>query len=440
MAFIGLVLTLLSPKPDLFMSSNNGSELPDKRYVLRNCSVLDVVNGKVIAGQNILIGNGQIEKISSAAIPGANLQVIDMKAMVVMPGLIDCHVHCLASHLNLGLNALLPNIFATLKALPILEGMLLRGFTSVRDAGGADWSLTEATRTGLIKGPRIFPAGKALSQTGGHGDFRPRNDLMEPCACSQKVGSISRVVDGVDAIRLAVREEIQKGATQIKIMASGGIASPNDPIHFLGFSEDEIRAAVEEAGNAGTYVMAHAYTPEAIIRAVRCGVRTIEHGSLINPAAAEFMAAAGAFLVPTTITFEALAKDGARLGFPAESIAKVETVRMAAKSALKIAEAAGVQVAYGTDLLGQTHAYQSDELKIRADASGNAQAIRSATSVAAAVLQMQGKLGIVQAGAIADLLVIDGNPLLDIGLLMGQGKHIKAIMKDGRFVKNELAV
>ena len=185
--------------------------------------------------------------------------------------------------------------------------------------------------------------------------------------------------------------------------------------------------------------MAHAYTPEAIIRAVRCGVRTIEHGSLINPAAAEFMAAAGAFLVPTTITFEALAKDGARLGFPAESIAKVETVRMAAKSALKIAEAAGVQVAYGTDLLGQTHAYQSDELKIRADASGNAQAIRSATSVAAAVLQMQGKLGIVQAGAIADLLVIDGNPLLDIGLLMGQGKHIKAIMKDGRFVKNELA-
>jgi imidazolonepropionase-like amidohydrolase len=422
------------------MNLTRSPEIPRERFVLSNCSVLDVLSGKLIAGQNILIDHGKIEKVSSESIQGEDLQVIDMKAMVVMPGLIDCHVHCMASHLNLGLNAALPNIFAALKALPILEGMLLRGFTTVRDAGGADWSLSEATRTGLVKGPRIFPAGKALSQTGGHGDFRPRSDVMEPCACSQKVGAISRVVDGVDAIRLAVREEIQKGATQIKIMASGGIASPNDPIHFLGFSEDEIRAAVEEAGNAGTYIMAHAYTPEAIIRAVRCGVRTIEHGSLINPAAAEFMAAAGAFLVPTTITFEALATDGARLGFPAESVAKVEAVRVAAKSALRIAEAAGVQVAYGTDLLGLTHAYQSDELKIRADASGNAQAIRSATSVAAAVLQMQGKLGTVQAGAIADLLVIDGNPLADIGLLMGQGQHIKAIMKDGRFVKNQLAV
>jgi imidazolonepropionase-like amidohydrolase len=420
------------------MSLINSHELQHKRFILHNCSVLDTLNGKLIEGQTILIDHGKIEEISSERIQEANLHAIDMKNMVVMPGLIDCHVHCMASNLNLGFNAALPNIFATLKALPILEGMLMRGFTTVRDAGGADWSLSEATRTGLVKGPIIFPAGKALSQTGGHGDFRPRSDVMEPCACSQKVGSISRVVDGVDAIRLAVREEIQKGATQIKIMASGGIASPNDPIHFLGFSEDEIRAAVEEAGNAGTYVMAHAYTPEAIIRAVRCGVRTIEHGSLINQAAAEFMAAAGAFLVPTTITFEALAVDGAKLGFPAESVAKVEAVRVAAKLALKIAEAAGVQVAYGTDLLGQTHAYQSDELKIRADASGNAQAIRSATSVAAAVLQMQGNLGIVQAGATADLLVIDGNPLADIGLLMGQGQHIKAIIKDGRFVKNEM--
>ena len=417
------------------ISHNNAGE----QTVLHNCSILDAFEGKITSGCHILIGNGRIQKISMEPIHGSGIHAIHLDGMVVMPGLIDCHVHCMASNLDLRLNASLPNVFAALKALPILEGMLMRGFTSVRDAGGADWSLSEATRTGLVSGPRIFPSGKALSQTGGHGDFRPRSDVMEPCACSQKLGSIARIVDGVDAVRLAVREEIQKGATQIKIMASGGIASPNDPIHFLGFSEDEIRAAVEEAGNAGTYVMAHAYTPEAIIRAVRCGVRTIEHGSLINRAAADVMAKAGAFLVPTTITYEALATDGAKLGFPAASIAKVEAVRVAAKAALKIAEAAGVQVAYGSDLLGESHAHQSSELQIRADASGNAQAIRSATTVAAAVLQMQDELGVIKAGAIADLLVIDGNPLEDIRLLLSQGEHIKAIMKDGQFVKNTLS-
>ena len=418
---------------------STSSQDHDERIVLHNCAVLDTVNGKLISGSHILIGHGRIIQVSQEPIYGPGMQAINMNGLVVMPGLIDCHVHCMASNLNLRLNANLPNVFAALKSLPILEGMLFRGFTTVRDAGGADWSLSEATRTGLVKGPRIFPAGKALSQTGGHGDFRPRSDVIEPCACAQKLGSISRIVDGVDAVRLAVREEIQKGATQIKIMASGGIASPNDPIHFLGFSEDEIRAAVEEAGNAGTYVMAHAYTPEAIIRAVRCGVRTIEHGSLINQAAADVMARAGAFLVPTTITYEALAADGAKLGFPAASIAKLEAVRVAAKAALKIAEAAGVQVAYGSDLLGESHAHQSSELQIRADASGNAQAIRSATTVAAAVLQMQGELGVIQAGAVADLLVIDGNPLQDIRLLLNQGEHIRAIMKDGQFVKNTLA-
>ena len=417
----------------------NSFQDPNERIALHNCAVLDTVNGRLVKGSNILIHHGRIVQVSQESIDGAGAQAIDMNGLVVMPGLIDCHVHCMASNLNLRLNANLPNVFAALKSLPILEGMLFRGFTTIRDAGGADWSLSEATRTGLVRGPRIFPAGKALSQTGGHGDFRPRSDVIEPCACSQKLGSISRVVDGVDAVRLAVREEIQKGATQIKIMASGGIASPNDPIHFLGFSEDEIRAAVEEAGNAGTYVMAHAYTPEAIIRAVRCGVRTIEHGSLLSQVAADVMAAAGAFLVPTTITYEALATDGAKLGFPAESLAKVEAVRVAAKAALRIAEAAGVQVAYGSDLLGESHRHQSSELQIRADASGNAQAIRSATTVAAAVLRMQDELGVIKVGAIADLLVIDGNPLEDIGLLLNQGEHIKAIMKDGKFVKNLLA-
>ena len=355
---------------------------------------------------------------------------------VLMPGLIDCHVHCLASQLHLGRLANLPNVLAALRAVPLLRGMLYRGFTTVRDAGGADYSLAEATRSGVIEGPRIFPSGKALSQTGGHGDFRERNDVIEPCACTPKVGSIARVADGVDAVRIAAREEIQKGATQIKIMASGGIASPNDPIHYLGYSEDEIRAIVEEASNAGTYVMAHAYTGRAIARAVRCGVRTIEHGNLVDADAAFVMAERGAIAVPTLATYEALATEGASLGFPADSVAKIEAVRGDGLRSLEIFARAGVRMAFGSDLLGESQRLQSDEFALRARVLGAAEAIRAATTHAAFVLNMEGRLGTVAAGAIADLLLVDGNPLENIDVLRGQGESLPLIMQAGRIIKD----
>jgi imidazolonepropionase-like amidohydrolase len=343
-----------------------------------------------------------------------------------------------ASQLNLGLNANLPNALATLRAVPILAGILMRGFTTVRDAGGADWALSEATRTDVVDGPRIFLAGRALSQTGGHGDFRARNDILDPCACVQKVGNIGRVVDGVDNVRLAVREEIQKGATQIKIMASGGVASPNDPIHFLGYSEAEIRAIVEEASNAGTYVMGHAYTPHAITRAVQFGVRTIEHGNLVDAATAQIMHDHQAFMVPTLITYEALANEGLELGFPPESVAKIEAVRGDGKKALEILAKAGVKMGLGTDLLGALHRHQSEELKLRADILGNGMTIQQATLVGAEIIRMTDKLGVVKVGAIADLLVVDGNPLTDISCLLGQGDHIEVIIKDGKTYKTSL--
>jgi imidazolonepropionase-like amidohydrolase len=274
--------------------------------LIQGGNVLDVVN-LTFASADVLVQDGQITQVGPKLTAPIGAQIIDAKGKTVMPGMIDCHTHIVASQLNLGLNANLPNALATLRAVPILAGILMRGFTTVRDAGGADWALSEATRTDIVDGPRIFLAGRALSQTGGHGDFRARNDILDPCACVQKVGNIGRVVDGVDNVRLAVREEIQKGASQIKIMASGGVASPNDPIHFLGYSEAEIRAIVEEASNAGTYVMGHAYTPRAISRAVQFGVRTIEHGNLVDAATAEIMREHQAFMVPTLITYEALA-------------------------------------------------------------------------------------------------------------------------------------
>ncbi len=403
--------------------------------LIQGGNVLDVVALNVKPA-DVLIEHGKITQTGIGLKAPASAQIIDARGLTIMPGMIDCHTHIVASQVNLGLNANLPNALATLRAVPILSGILMRGFTSVRDAGGANWSLAEATRTDIIDGPRIFPSGRALSQTGGHGDFRARSDIIEPCACSQRIGNIARVVDGEDNIRLAIREEIQMGASQIKIMASGGVASPNDPIHFLGYSEKEIRAAVEEATNAGTYVMAHAYTPRAISRAVQCGVRTIEHGNLVDEAAANVMREHNAFMVPTLITYEALANEGAALGLPAESVAKIEGVRGAGKKALEILAKAGVKMGVGSDLLGAMHRHESEELKLRADILGNGMVLQQATLIGAEIIGMTDQLGIIKAGAIADLLLVDGNPLTDISCLLGQGDQIRVIIKDGKTYKH----
>ena len=401
-------------------------------------NVLDVASLQFKTGQDVWVENGLIKSVGPHqpdVFIASDTKVVKAEGKTLMPGLIDCHVHVIAAHLNLNITANQPNVFATLRALPIMKGMLMRGFTTVRDAGGGDWNLAEATRTDMTIGPRIFASGRALSQTGGHGDGRPRSDVIEPCSCSSRVGTLARVVDGVDNVRLAVREEIMKGANQIKIMASGGVASPNDPIHYLGYSEAEIRAIVEEAEHAGTYVMAHEYTPKAIYRAVAYGVRSIEHGNLIDEETAQFMAERNAYMVPTLITYEALANEGASLGLPAVSVAKIETVRSQGQKALEILAKAGVKMALGSDLLGESHRHQSEELRIRASILGNGAALQQATLNAAELLNMSGQLGVVQPGAIADLLLVNGNPLADISCLLGQGDHIEVIVKDGKLYK-----
>jgi len=403
--------------------------------MIQSGRVLDTQTLRIEEGVSLLIEDGRIAQMGPKLQAPSGAAVLDARGMTVMPGLIDCHVHVVASRLSLGEVQRMPNVLATLASLPILEGMLMRGFTTVRDAGGADAAMAEATRTDMVKGPRIFPSGKALSQTGGHGDFRTRTDILEPCACSSKVGALARVVDGVDAMRAAIREEMLKGATQIKIMASGGVASPSDPIHYLGFSADEIRAAVEEASNAGTYVLAHAYTARAIRRAVELGVRTIEHGNLVDDDAAQVMAERGAFMVPTLITYEALATEGARFGLPPASVEKIESVRGAGIRALEVVARAGVRIGFGTDLLGESHRLQSEELRIRADVLGAGAALQQATLIGAEILGQTGQLGVLKPGAVADVLVVDGNPLTNIGCLLGQGDHIQAIVKDGKRYK-----
>jgi imidazolonepropionase-like amidohydrolase len=295
-----------------------------------------------------------------------------------------------------------------------------------------------AIEEGLIEAPRLVICGKALSQTGGHTDYRGRYHSRDVDYYRDRAGTLGRITDGVDAVRRACREEIKAGADFIKIMANGGVSSPSDPIAFLGLSLEEVRAAVEEARNAQTYVAAHLYTDEAIRRAVEAGVVSVEHANLITPATARFLKEKGAYVVPTNVTFDALAKEGAKFGLLPESVAKIEDVRAQGLAALEVLHKAEVMMAYGSDLLGEMHHHQSDEFILRGEVLPAIEVIRSATANAAKVVRQEGKLGVVAAGAHADFVVVDGDPLRDLSVLTGQGRHMPAIMKAGRFVKNEL--
>jgi len=408
--------------------------------ILRGARGLEFDQGELSDQRAVLVGDGRIRRISRDRLEAAGAEVIDVGGRTLMPGLIDLHVHVTAVRMDLGSQVRMPNVFVLLRSVPILEGMLMRGFTSVRDAGGAERALAEAVADGLAKGPRLFVSGRALSQTGGHGDFRPRSDhlpIVDSCACSVGIGAIAAVVDGVDAVRKAVREELQMGAHQIKVMASGGVASPADPIDAYGYSTDELKAIVAEAEGRQTYVMAHAYTPKAIIRAVECGIRTIEHGNLVDDEAAAVMARHGAFAVPTLVTYRALVEQGPALGLPPDSVAKAHGVLDRGVKSLEILQKAGVKIGFGSDLLGDTHSRQSEEFLIRAAVQTPQQVLASATTIAAQVLQMEGQLGVVREGAIADLLVVEGNPLDSVECLARPMQSLKLIVKDGQVVKRQ---
>ncbi|CAB3671445.1 MULTISPECIES: amidohydrolase family protein [Achromobacter] len=411
--------------------------------LFKNANLLDPLQSDLLEGHHVLVEDGVIKEVSDKPISASSARVIDAAGRTLMPGLIDLHVHVLATQLNLSTQGVLPDALVMMRAVPIMAAMLRRGFTTVRDAGGAGWGLKCAVNEGTVKGPRLFISGRAISQTGGHGDPRPRSDHLRPmsfCGCCFRAGDIGRVADGIDDVRKAVRQELQMGADQIKMMASGGVASPTDPIASFGYSEEEIRVIVDEAASRQTYVMAHSYTADAIERAIRNGVRTIEHGNLVDERVARFMAEKGAFVVPTLVTYEALANEGADYGLPADSVAKIATVRTAGLHSLEIYKKAGVKIGYGSDLLGPSQRLQSDEFRIRREVLSAQEVIQCATTTAAEVLNQVGQLGRIQEGALADVLLVDGNPYRDLSCLLGQGEHIGLIMKGGVIEHNELGV
>lgn len=408
------------------------------RIVFRNARLFDGLQRTLQPMSTVVVEDGFIVSVTPGDLQVDDAQVFDLAGRTLMPGLIDAHVHVTATIPDFFKLSMLPQSLVTAQSKDVLLGMLDRGFTTVRDAGGADAGLVEAVESGIFAGPRLFIAGRALTQTGGHGDTRPAFFQNVGCACCGAVGILGHIADGVGEVRRAAREEIRNGAHQIKVMAGGGISSPNDPLEGTQYSIEELTAIVQEATAARTYVMAHAYSPEAITRAVHCGVRSIEHGNLLDEASAQAMAAAGTFLVPTLATYAAIAANADRLGWSKAMQEKTDRVKTQGVEALRIARAAGVKIGLGTDLLGDMHTSQSDEFTLRLPAMPADEIIWSATAVNAELIGRQGRLGAIVAGAHADLLVIDGNPLEDITLLQ-QRARMPVVMKGGRFHRCELA-
>lgn len=406
--------------------------------LLRNLSLLDPRWDEPRAGHEVLVEGDTIREVSDRPIRSEGAQTVDCGGRTLMPGLIDCHVHVYLVELGLGRLESMPLTLMTAKASKLLKDMLNRGFTTVRDTGGADWGIKEAVDTGVIPGPRLFISGRPISMTGGHGDSRRRTAGEPPCKCCNALAFVLETADGTSAVRKAVREQMRQGADQIKIFVSGGVASPWDPLDSLQYSLDEISAAVEEAASFGRYVLAHAYTPEAITRAVTSGVRTIEHGNLIDDASANLMASRKSLMVANLVAYYAMKERGRALGLSADMLAKNEIVIDGGLRSLEICKRAGVPVAYGSDLLGQLQVDQSREFLFRSEVLSPIEIIRQATLVGADVLRQTGKLGIIEPGAFADLIVVDGNPLKNLGLFQDQGAHLRAIMKAGQFHKNEL--
>ena len=403
--------------------------------LFRNFEMLDPERDELEAGFELLVEDRMIKEVSDRPIAADSAEVVDCGGRTLMPGLIDCHVHVVLSEVALGRLESIPLTLMTARAMHAMRGMLERGFTTVRDTGGADWGIKAAVEQGLCPGPRLFIAGKALGPTGGHSDGRRRTDPGVRCHCCNALAFAMGLADGIAEVQKAVREEMRQGCDQVKIMMSGGVASPYDPLDSLQFSVPEIEAAVAEAKAFGRYVCAHAYSAEAITRAAHAGVRTIEHGNLIDEAAAALMAEKGMLLVANLVAYYAMKERAAEFGMSGDMLAKNDLVIDGGLRSLEICKRAGVPVAYGSDLLGQLQIDQSREFALRAQVLRPIEIIRAATLIGAKVLRHEGRLGCLTPGAFADLLVIDGNPLQNVDLLAGQGQHMAAIMKDGRFHK-----
>jgi imidazolonepropionase-like amidohydrolase len=387
----------------------------------------------------VVVEAGRIADVVSAdrcRVP-AGAVVIDCRGQTLMPGLIDAHVHVCAVDVNiLELHRAYHPSLLVAKTFRILEETLQQGFTTVRDAGGADPGFRQAVEQGLVAGPRLLVAGNMITQTGGHADYRRPTETGPPIDCC--AGMAATVCDGLDAVRKAVREQLRRGVDQIKVMAGGGAMSPSDEIDTTQFTVPEIQAAAEEARAVGKYVMAHVYSASSVANAVRGGVRSVEHGNLMTEESARLLREADVYLVPTLVTYEMLSEEGAKYGVPEFNIRKINVARERGFDALKLARQAGVKIASGSDLLGPMQRHKGRELALKAQVLSPMEALLSTTKVNAELLRLDHHLGTAEPGKLADLLVVRGNPLRDLTLFQDYRQNISLIMKEGRIYKNLL--
>ncbi len=420
-----------------------------KVVLITNVKIFNGKDNKTVNGQ-VLITDNVITKISTTPIPtnkSAMTTIIDGKGKFLMPGLIDAHVHTMFESIEMAVGLSSETGYLNLVAGYAAERQLLRGFTTVRDLGGSSFSLKRAIDVGYVKGPRIFPSGATISQTSGHGDFGAPTDV--PKDASRPLSYIERsgqtiVADGVDQVLMRTREQLRQGATQIKMMAGGGVSSSYDPLDVAQYTEEELNAAVRAAAGWNTYVTVHAYTSTAVQAAIKAGVKCIDHGHLIDDATAKIMAEKGIWW-----SLQPFMDDEDAVPFPEGSDSRKKYLQMVAgtDNAYKLAKKYNIKTAFGTDILfdPKLAKRQTAQLAKLVKWYTPFEVLKMATADNASLLEMSGprnpypkKLGVIEEGAYADLIIVDGNPLENINLVANPEKNFVLIMKNGEVYKNTI--
>jgi imidazolonepropionase-like amidohydrolase len=388
---------------------------------------------------DVLVQGNRIVSVSQTPIDHEDATVVDTRGRTLMPGLIDAHAHITGLSLS-PKNISYPASEIAIAAANYLRCSLMDGFTSIREAGGADHSIARLLAEGKIIGPRLFYSGRALTQTGGGADFRTLDEVVDPCGQPGPFTVMSVIADGIDEVRKAAREELRRGAAQIKVFVSGGVVFPSEAHPTIyEYSLEELRAIVEEAKGRGTYVMAHVYTDEGVRRCLVAGVRSIEHANFVSEETVAMMARQGAYLDPTFISLVQRIESAAETGLPNTIVDNLKATVAKGQQVYRWAKHYQVPIAFGTDLWGlQAQKSQLREFEMRIDLDDPPNIIRSATRINAELLMQSGNLGTIAPGAYADLLVVEGDPLKDVKVMTDPRRYLKLIMKDGVIYKNEL--
>jgi imidazolonepropionase-like amidohydrolase len=406
--------------------------------LLTHALIFDGENETLIEDGSVLIEGDTIREVGAGTIKAEAAEVIDCGGRFLMPGLLDLHFHAYSATFDLHVLDRMPKPLLAAHAFKHLRDALARGFTTVRDPGGGEIGLSLAIDKMLVDGPRFLYGGKALSQTGGHGDIRPAHQ-EDICACEYS-GTICRVVDGADEIRKVCRDELRKGADHIKVFISGGVASPTDPMWMSGFTDEELLAAVQEAQRRRKYVVAHCHTDDGAAKCVQVGIRSIDHATNISAETARLIAASNTtYTVPTLAVVHQVLDHGTRTGMAPESVAKMQGVLQQMLTSIENCQRAGVRVGLGTDIFGTDwHELQSSEFRYRVAVDKPIDILRSATSINAEIVQRKGELGVIAPGAKADLILLDTSPLQDITVFERWRSEMPLVMKGGALKRHTL--